>query len=269
MKTGVRPRFSEAEAETYDSAVFEQSCRSCHASCGDCHVKSPIISGVNVGLQAGHAFVRKNESKTCSLCHGGRVYPEFTGEYAGSADVHFEKGMSCIDCHKGSEFHASAGPQTDRRSVTDKPSCLSCHPRGSEKTAEARDAHNDHGDKVSCSACHSSADYRGCALCHLGEGAMSFPQFVLGNNPRKPGQLTTLRLVPTVRDTFAKAGIAQKNYDSLPSMWDTVPHNTRKSTARTLDCAVCHYTKKDILKDEDLPIGGSAANKKLIFEFAN
>lgn len=268
MKAGVRPRFSEAEAKTYDDRVFEQSCRSCHASCGDCHVKSPVISGVNLGLQAGHAFVRKDESKTCALCHGGRVYPEFTGEYGGNPDVHYQKGMSCVDCHKGAEFHASSGAQADRRSVPDKPSCSACHPSGSEKTDKAKEAHADHGDKVSCSACHSSSSYRGCASCHLGEGATSSPQFVLGDNPRKPGQVTTLRLVPTVRDTFKKAGIAQASYDALPNLWDTVPHNTRKRTDRTRDCGTCHAESANFLTEESLPKGGSEANKRLIFEFS-
>lgn len=268
MKSGVRPRFSDAEASVYDQKVFEQSCRSCHASCGDCHVKSPVISGVNLGLISGHKFVRKDESKTCALCHGGRVYPEFTGEYGGNPDVHYQKGMSCVDCHGASELHGSAGPQTDRRSVTDKPSCVQCHEPGKEKTEKARTTHEDHGDMVSCSACHSSASYRGCASCHLGEGATSSPMFMLGDNPRNPGQLTTLRLVPTVRDTFKKAGIAQENFDSIPNLWDTVPHNTRKRTERTRDCGVCHSEKLNLLTEETLPKDGAEANKKLIFEFA-
>ncbi|MDP3178267.1 MAG: hypothetical protein Q8M76_10215 [Spirochaetaceae bacterium] len=268
MKSGVRPRFSEAEAKVYDEKVFEQSCRSCHASCGDCHVKSPIISGVNVGLIAGHDFVKKDEAKTCALCHGGRVYPEFTGEYGGTADVHYQKGMSCVDCHSGDEFHAAAGEQGDRRAVADKPTCLACHPSGSEETDKAKEAHADHGELVSCSACHSSSAYRGCASCHLGEGATSSPQFVLGDNPRMPGQLTTLRLVPTVRDTFKKVGIAQAGFDEVNTLWDTVPHNTRKRTERTRDCATCHSEKLHVLTEEELPKDGPAANEKLVFKFA-
>ncbi len=267
MKSGVRPRFSEAEAAVFDEKVFEQSCRSCHASCGDCHVKSPVISGVNTGLLAGHDFVRKDESRTCALCHGGRVYPEFTGEYGGNPDVHYQKGMTCVDCHTGAEMHASGGEQTDRRSVVEKPTCVSCHQPGSEKTEKARTAHEDHADLVSCSACHSSTTYRGCASCHLGEGATSSPQFILGDNTRNPGQLTTLRLVPTVRTTFEKVGIRMENFDELPNLWDTVPHNTRKRTERTRDCAVCHSEKLNVLTEEMLPKGGSEANRKLVFEF--
>ncbi len=269
MKNGVRPRFSEAEAKVYDQKVFEQSCRSCHASCGDCHVKSPIISGVNIGLIAGHDFVKKNEDKTCALCHGGRVYPEFTGEYGGTPDVHYQKGMNCVDCHPGSEFHGTGTAYTGRRDVAEKPTCIGCHPAGSETTDASKEAHGDHGDKVSCSACHSGAEYRGCNSCHLGEGAVSSPQFILGDNPRNPGQLTTLRMVPTIRETFKNVGIEQKNFDALPNLWDAVPHNTRKRTERTRDCATCHYESAKFLTEEELPPEGSKANQKLIFNMSH
>ncbi|HUX41596.1 MAG TPA: cytochrome c3 family protein [Rectinemataceae bacterium] len=267
FKNGVRPRFSESEAAIYDKKVFEQSCRSCHASCGDCHVKSPTISGVDIGLLSGHKFVRKDEAKTCALCHGGRVYPEFNGDYGGNADVHYQKGMSCVDCHKAAGLHGNGVAYPDMRAVAEKPTCVGCHPAGAEASDKAKQAHAVHGDKVSCSACHSSAEYRGCSSCHLGEGATDAPMFVLGRNPRMPGQLTTLRLVPTVRDTFAKAGIAQANYDAVQNLWDSVPHNTKKRTDRTRDCATCHDQQAHFLTVDSLPVGGAEANKALIFNF--
>lgn len=264
MKNGVAARFSAAEKKAYDSKVFEQSCRSCHASCGDCHVKSPVVGGVNTGLLASHAFVRKDESKTCALCHGGRVYPEFTGEYGGSPDVHYRKGMTCMDCHTADQMHGNGKAYAGRRDVENKPSCAACHPAGSETTEEAKSAHSDHGDRVSCTACHVGTGYRQCASCHLGEGATSNPSIVLGMNPRKEGQLTTLRLIPTVRKTFEPAGVAQSNFDSLPNYWDAVPHNVKKRTERTRDCALCHYEQENYLTEEKLPEGGSRANLKLI-----
>ena len=267
FKNDVRPRFSASEAATFDKKVFTQSCNSCHASCGDCHVKSPTISGVDLGLIAGHKFIRKDEAKTCALCHGGRVYPEFTGDYGGKADIHYQKGMSCVDCHKVAEMHGTGVAYTDMRAVTERPTCIGCHAPGKETTDKAKQAHSIHADKVSCSACHASVEYRGCSSCHLGEGATANPMFVLGRNPRQPYQLTTLRLVPTVRDTFAKAGIASTNYDALQNFWDTVPHNTNKRTDRTRDCSSCHEAKSHFLTADQLPQGGSEANKKLIFTF--
>lgn len=268
FRNGVLPRFSAAEAKTYDAKVFTQSCNSCHATCGDCHVKSPTISGLSSGLIQGHRFVRRDDAKTCALCHGGRVYPEFTGDYGGNADVHYQKGMTCTDCHRPLELHGNGKAYAGRREVAERPSCAACHAPGAESTDKALAAHATHGEKVSCSACHASAEYRGCSSCHLGAGAAAEPMFVLGRNPRKPEQLTTLRLVPTVRDTFAKAGIAQANFDSLPNLWDTLPHNTKKRTERTRDCAVCHDARSKFLTQEGLPPGGSAANQKLIFKFS-
>ncbi len=267
FKNIVSARFSPEEKKTYDAKVFQQSCRSCHASCGDCHVKSPVISGVNLGLLDGHKFVRKDEGKTCALCHGGRVYPEFTGEYGGRADVHYQKGMLCTDCHKAEQMHGDGNAYASRREVANKPACVACHDptQGSD---EAVGTHAEHGDGewVSCSACHSSAAYRNCSGCHLGGGATATPAMHLGRNPRKPDQLTTLRLIPTVRDTFKPAGIRQENFDALPNYWDTVPHNTRKRTDRTRNCDECHVDKENFLTEEKLIKGGSEANKKLIFE---
>jgi hypothetical protein len=265
FRTGVMPRFSKDETKVFDDKVFEQSCRSCHASCGDCHVKSPTISGVDLGLIDGHRFVKKDEGKTCALCHGGRVYPEFTGEYGGTADVHYQKGMLCTDCHTKTEMHGDGKQYMARKQVANRPACISCHFPGKAVSEKAAEAHEAHGDFVSCSACHSSAAYRNCSGCHLGGGAAANPALLLGKNPRKPEQITTLRLIPTVRDTFAKAGINQENFDSLPNFWDTVPHNTRKRTDRTRNCEVCHQDAQYYLKKEQLPKDGSKKNLDLIY----
>ncbi len=41
---------------------------------------------------------------------------------------------------------------------------------------------------------------------------------ILGLNPRDKKTLTTLRLIPTVRDTFAPAGIKMENFDALAQL---------------------------------------------------
>ena len=264
---GVTARFSDSETKTFNTKVFEQSCRSCHASCGDCHVKVPAVSGVNLGLIDGHKFVRKDEGKTCALCHGGRVYPEYTGEYGGMADVHYQRGMLCTDCHTGAQLHGDGNAYANRREVANRPTCIGCHDptEGSEMAVGTHGEHGD-GDWVSCQACHSAAAYRNCSSCHLGKGATATPAIHLGRNPRNPDQLTTLRLIPTVRNTFLSAGIKQEKFDALPNYWDAAPHNIRKRTDRTRDCDVCHVEKEYFLTEEKLIQGGSEANKKLIFE---
>jgi hypothetical protein len=266
QRQGVIGRFSKAETAVFDQKVFEQSCRSCHASCGDCHVKSPPVSGISPGFIAGHKFVKKNEGKTCALCHGGRVYPEYTGEYGGSTDVHYQKGMMCVDCHKKAELHGSLRQYMTKQDVKERPRCADCHKTDKAEKSSVRVsvAHTLHKGKVSCYGCHAAGQYRDCSSCHLGAGATSKPAFTLGRNPRNPGEVTTLRLIPTVRDTFAKAGIAQENFDRLPNYWNTPAHTIKKRTDRTRSCEVCHTEKKDFLTRETLAKDGSKANEGLI-----
>lgn len=266
QRHGVSGRFSQKELKTFNEKVFEKSCRTCHASCGDCHVKAPIIGGVNTGLIKGHRFVKRDEGKTCALCHGGRVYPEFTGEYGGNADIHYQKGMVCVDCHKKEGFHGNGTTiYRTRKEVKEKPSCTHCHPPGQAKTEKAHVAHKTHSGRLSCYACHAGGSYRNCYDCHLGKGATAKPGFVLGLNPRDKNTVTTLRLVPTVRGTFTSAGITMEGYDKLPNYWNAAPHNIKKRTERTRSCEVCHEEKKDFLTKELLPKNGSKANEGLVY----
>jgi hypothetical protein len=264
LKHGVAGRFSKAEYAVFEEKVFEKSCRSCHSSCGDCHVKGPVISGISIGLVKGHRFFKRDEGKTCAFCHGGRVYPEFTGEYGGTADIHYQKGMICLDCHKKAEFHGDGRPYQSRMEVTGRPECKDCHKAGEEKSAPAKSAHGDHKGRLSCQACHSAAPYRNCNDCHLGKGATSRPDFIMGLDPRNKKVVTTLRIVPTVRDTFLSAGIKMESFDALPNYWGTAPHNIRKRTERTRSCDVCHVEKKGFLTKETLIKNGSRANEGLV-----
>jgi len=260
QREGVKHRFSAEELKTFDKKVFEQSCRSCHASCGSCHVKSPPVGGVTSGLLQGHKFVKKNEGKTCASCHGGRVYPEFTGEYGGTPDVHYQKGMMCVDCHKKQEMHGDGNVYKSKNHVKDRPKCQSCHEDKGNQIA-----HTIHKDKVSCQACHSSGQYRQCYSCHSDTGSTAKPDFILGLNPRDRKTLTTLRIVPTIRSTFEKAGIKMEKFDALPNYWDSAVHNIKKRTDRTRSCDSCHVNKNGFLKQEGLIPEGSKANEGLIY----
>lgn len=266
QRHGVTGRFSKDELKVFNEKVFEKSCRSCHSSCGDCHVKAPVIGGVSTGLLKGHRFVKKDEGKTCALCHGGRVYPEFTGDYGGAADIHYQKGMICVDCHKKEELHGiSAASYVSRKEVKERPRCTNCHKPGEEKTESARSAHTSHNGKVSCYACHSGGAYRNCYDCHLGKGSTAKPGFILGLNPRDKKTVTTLRVIPTVRNTFKPAGIEMEHFDKLPNYWDTAPHNIRKRTERTRSCELCHNAKKNFLTKDMLLKDGSKANEGLVY----
>jgi len=260
QREGVKARFSAAELAKFDQKVFKQSCRSCHASCGDCHVKSPPVSGISLGLITGHKFVKKNEGKTCAFCHGGRVYPEFVGEYGGNPDVHYQKGMMCMDCHKKTEMHGNGTAAMNKQTVKDRPRCENCH-----KLSGNQMAHTIHQNRVSCYGCHSAGEYRQCVNCHLGPGSTSKAGFILGRSPRDKKTLTTLRLVPAVRDTFKAAGIEMSHFDAVSNYWDSPVHNIKKRTARTRSCDSCHAKREGFLKEDALIKDGSRANRELIY----
>ncbi|HPK53743.1 MAG TPA: hypothetical protein PK114_04735 [Smithellaceae bacterium] len=82
QREGVKARFSHAELKTFDAKVFNQSCRSCHASCGDCHVKSPPVAGITTGLIQGHKFVKKNEGKPALPATAGVFIPNIPANTA-------------------------------------------------------------------------------------------------------------------------------------------------------------------------------------------
>ena len=264
QRQGVMKRFSADELKQFDAKVFEQSCRSCHASCGSCHVKSPPVGGIGLGLIQGHKFVKKDEGKTCAFCHGGRVYPEFTGEYGGRPDVHYQKGKMCVDCHTKEEMHGDGNVYLSKNEVKQRPSCKNCHKPGQEKKLTARLSHANHEGKVSCYGCHSAGEYRNCYDCHIETHSSAKPGFILGLSPRDKKTLTTLRVIPTVRDTFKAAGIKMENFDALPNYWDTPAHNIRKRTDRTRSCDTCHVEGKGFLTKGQLIKEGSKANEQLI-----
>jgi hypothetical protein len=265
QRNGIHKRFSKAQAEQFDAKVFEQSCRSCHASCGDCHVRTPSVSGVKQGLFANHRFQKKNEAKTCAACHGGRVFAEFTGRDSGVRDIHFEKGMKCLDCHKAKELHGDGTETTGKAQVKGKPACTDCHKM--DASTPGGKVHGQHAGKASCQACHVAAEYNQCSSCHIGKGASSSQAFLLGSDPHKKDRVVTLRLTPAVRDTFASEGIFMERYDEVPNFAVSAVHNIRKKTPRTRTCAPCHTKSKEgFIKKEIFPKKGSKQNSTLLYD---
>jgi hypothetical protein len=266
MFNKVARRFSKQEEKIFADKVFGQSCKSCHASCGDCHVSVPSRNGISAGFINGHRFVKRDEGKTCAVCHGGRVYPEYTGKSGGKPDVHFQRGMSCIDCHKKEHLHGGAGSaQTNGKMVNNKPRCIDCHKLGKETKATAKLAHAKHEGRVSCYGCHSQGEYTNCYGCHIGKGSTSKSGFILGVNPDDKRTLTTLRTVPVTRETFLSSGIKMENFDRTPDYRSASVHNIQKNTERTRSCDACHVKRNNFLSKGSLIQNGSKANESLIF----
>lgn len=266
MLNKVSKRFSKKEGEIFTEKVFVRSCKGCHASCGDCHVSYPSKNGIGAGFVNGHGFVKKDEAKTCGVCHGGRVYPEYTGKHSTGPDVHFQRGMACVDCHKKSHIHGSSdGSRKNEKTALSRPKCLDCHKLGKEKKITARLAHSRHTGRVSCYGCHSEGEYTNCFNCHIGKGATSKPGFFLGVDPGNKKTLTTLRAIPVARDTLLSEGIKMESFAEVPDYRASPVHNIQKSTERTRSCDTCHVKRKGFLSRELLIKHGSKANESVIF----
>jgi thiosulfate/3-mercaptopyruvate sulfurtransferase len=246
--------------------VFKEACHSCHASCGDCHVSK--AQSARGGLMDGHLFVKRAPmEQSCGTCHGGRVFPEYTGQNEGfPPDVHWQKAkMHCADCHPTSQIHGDGTAYPDRHAVKTKPSCLRCHP-DAKAAGSPIEQHAVHGDKIACVVCHSTV-YRGCENCHLGAGAKSSLQFKIGKTAHagKPYRYTLLRHTPTLRTTLdPKVKNGMPNYDAVPTWKDTTPHNIQRKTPRTASCNNCHGNARIFLKPSDLNPAESAANARVV-----
>ena len=246
--------------------VFTQACQSCHASCGDCHISK--AKSARGGLIDGHLFVKRAPmADACGTCHGGRVYPEYTGQNEGfPPDVHCQKAkMDCVACHSSTQLHGDGTAYPNRHAVKTKPQCISCHPNA-KAAGSPIEQHAIHEDKINCVVCHSTV-YRGCDNCHLGQGAKSSLQFKIGKTayPDSPYQFTLLRHTPTVRTMLdPKVKDALPNYDAVQTWKDTVPHNIQRKTPRAASCDACHGNARIFLKPGDLNPAESAANSKVV-----
>lgn len=120
----------------------------CHASnCDQCHIKT--ING-----KPSFSKDAARDPKVCAPCHG-----EISSE---DPDVHYKKGMVCMDCHTAREIH---GDGTEYKSYNEPGvfdiTCEKCHSAKSQSIS-----HTVHKDKLDCSVCHT-AEIVTCLNCHV------------------------------------------------------------------------------------------------------
>jgi hypothetical protein len=120
----------------------------CHASsCDDCHM-------IEVNGLKSYTTDTATYYKACTKCHGDMAKD--------NPDVHFAKGMKCMDCHTSKEIH---GDGTDANTYQAKDffdaKCENCH-----KSVSQIKSHTVHGNKLECQVCHSD-NYTTCLNCHI------------------------------------------------------------------------------------------------------
>ncbi|MDJ0631368.1 MAG: hypothetical protein QNJ44_24160 [Rhodobacter sp.] len=246
--------------------AWENDCASCHADCGDCHLSLP--EAVGGGLIRGHdVMARAPMEDSCALCHGSRAGGEYLGHFDGiEPDIHFEKGMHCLDCHKN-DLHGDGTHYDTRWQVANRAQCTDCHKLDLQAAIPIHDI--DHAD-LACQVCHAQP-YQNCFDCHTGEedgryfrraGAKEL-LLKLGKNtdPDYPYDVVALRNNPVARESFAYLGEGLlPDFDAHPTWKTAAPHNIRRITKQNAKCENCHSDPELFLQPEDLDPNGSAAN---------
>jgi len=234
--------------------MFEQSCNTCHGTCGQCHISRP--NAVKKGFLRGHQILgRPSMTENCTACHGSRIGEEFRGQHAGiPADTHYRRGMQCVACHDSQELHGFGDQGTNRYEVANAPQCEDCHEVGGGNTYHAA-----HGDLLSCQVCHSTS-YKNCYNCHVGEGLAQPSElgFKIGLNPlrsdRRPYKYAVVRHIPIAPDSYEAwdAG-GLPNFAVMPTWKHATPHNIQRQTPQTADCtSSCHNNAEIFLTEADL-----------------
>lgn len=158
--SGMKHWYSKEQGgtELVFGAPYDQlNCSGCHdKSCDSCH---EIFTN-----EKGEKVVKAvKPENACLECHFvekaelGKLKKE-----NGSADVHFIKGMKCMDCHTSREMHGD-GKQYDSFQQTGAMdvSCETCH-----TDLTTIESHQVHGNKLSCNSCHVR-NIPTCYNCHF------------------------------------------------------------------------------------------------------
>jgi thiosulfate/3-mercaptopyruvate sulfurtransferase len=243
--------------------AFDNHCKKCHVSCGQCHVSRHMTN--EGGLLAKHEFKKPPPMNlTCVGCHGTRVNDEYKGRNQTAdgkpvpADVHFNPGgMTCFACHSGDQLHGVLGVFNHRYDGPPDPSCTQagCHENigGPDDPLTATYHMKPHMEKVQCQVCHA-APYKHCYNCHVQLSDKGIPYFksdpseiyfIIGKNPiqspERPWEYVVLRHVPIARTSFAYYGEnLLPNFDARETWTYATPHTIQRRTPQTESCDACH-----------------------------
>ncbi|RLB26173.1 MAG: hypothetical protein DRG71_02810 [Deltaproteobacteria bacterium] len=207
-------------------------CKHCHAtSCDKCH-------GVEKNGKMSFSVEKTKDTNTCYTCHlRGKVSAMFD-EKAGFEDVHKAAGMTCTDCHGGSDVHGKGISYDSMRSEgAVSADCTSCHKPGEDFDAESK-PHTVHKKKVSCEACHVRSTMT-CYNCHFIEGHKKTAFF----------PVKTWTMLVNFRDKVTVGGVMGLVWKGKKFI-AYVPRFTHSIDAKGRSCDDCHANKAmKLIKD--------------------
>jgi len=218
---GMYDEYEKGAAGHFDidmDAYYEQwKCARCHAvSCTDCHPGSNMYES--------HLY--EVTIDTCEPCHKKKQTSTYVGDMpmhksrAPNADVHYERGLECDDCHTADEIHGT-GVKCDTQLAATVVKCEGCH-----KDVLESQSHTIHADTLDCSACHTGWMLT-CEGCHLDTRkgmTTTAEEFLLGIG--NDGKITTFLIMDAHLGNDTHHGYGE---------W-----NAHTTTAKGKDCEFCH-----------------------------
>ena len=229
---GVEGEFAKGAGEDFGLTV-PKGCYKCHTplkNCSGCHKDYGAFP-------TGHGQTMTMEDN-CLNCHIKRPGANYVGKLAKMhkegphPDIHYEKGLSCMDCHPVSELHGDGKEYANERLAV-QVRCEDCH-KSPGKTVKDMPvtqyssdlaAHKLHEGKLDCAACHSGW-YQTCINCHLEtkktEGSTT-EEFRLAVGHE--GKVVPFYRMSVIYDNITKVHWTERT-----------PHTITKAK----DCAFCH-----------------------------
>ena len=140
------------------ASMNQKACNSCHVGCLDCHY-TPRRKDAADASAGPHSFSKNVSALSCygggraSICHagpedrrrgGGYIGGEFANPKGAAPDVHFSKGVTCVDCHDTTSRDKKLLHGEVKRQVA----CNRCH--GGAVASVSASVHKN----VTCEACH-------------------------------------------------------------------------------------------------------------------
>lgn len=217
------------EAQT--GIPYEQlGCKNCHvaiengqAKCDTCH----ITEAVNAPPQF-----------KCTGCHGRQGFEIMVKRPDGTKainDVHYAKGMQCINCHSAEALHGDGNAYNSLLESPAASKCTDCHQTTEKKEWADMQAHQIHAENMDCAACHVQ-QVNSCFNCHFDtevnekfkiEYRKYFDwKFLMLNDE---GKITTATIMPMVYKDQESFAVLAPNYG----------HSIQRPNPETV-CNDCH-----------------------------
>jgi len=244
---GAAGYFNISMPEYYDKF----KCAKCHAvSCTSCHY----------GNNAYESHLYEVTIETCSKCHDKKQTSTYVGDMpmhkstGPNADVHYERGLDCKDCHAASELHGT-GIKYDTQLEATNVECQGCH----KDVTESR-SHTVHDDKLECISCHQGWTLT-CQNCHLSTRkgmTVTADEFLLGIN--KDDKVTAFLMMDV---TTGDGSEIHHGYGE----W-----NSHTITAEGRNCTFCHENPDVLgqgLEGQIIGEGGSLLTQDAINRILN